>query len=325
MAQNLKILVIAGGLTHEREVSIRSGRRVANLLRQFGHTVEVCDLNSQLLPTLAEFEPDLVWPLIHGSVGEDGSVQDMIELAGYPYVGSSAEACVLASMKPTAKALVKKAGMATPDWVSLTQSLFRQVGAPAVIAAIVESLDFPLVVKPSNGGSALGLSKVNSEDELRSAMVDAFAYGDTVMVETFIPGREVAVSVVEEDEGARILPPVEIATDDGRYDYDARYNTGRSEFFVPARLSEEELFHVKQLALAVHETLGMRDLSRIDMIVDEDGQPWFIDANVVPGMTDTSLLPLAAEADSSFEELLNQIALRAANDDAVTEEDDLED
>ncbi|MDO5721694.1 MAG: D-alanine--D-alanine ligase [Actinomycetaceae bacterium] len=312
MADKLKILIIAGGLTHERDVSIRSGRRVANLLRQFDHTVEVCDLNSQLLPTLAEFEPDLVWPLMHGSVGEDGSVQDMIELAGYPYVGSRAEACVLASMKPTAKALVKKSDMDTPEWVSLTQSLFRQVGAPAVIAAIVEALDFPLVVKPSNGGSALGLSKVNSEDELRSAMVDAFAYGDTVMVETFIPGREVAVSIVEDEDGPRVLPPVEIATDDGRYDYDARYNTGRSEFFVPARLSEEELDRVSELALSVHDTLGLRDLSRIDMIVDEAGQPWFIDANVVPGMTDTSLFPLSAEADSSFEDLLHQIALRAA-------------
>lgn len=309
----LKILIVAGGLTHERDVSVRSGRRVANLLRQFHHTVEVCDLNSQLLPTLVEFDPDVVWPLMHGSVGEDGSIQELIQLAGYRYVGSQPQACVLASSKPVAKALVAAQGVTTPNWVTLTQSLFRQVGAPAVISAVVEAMDFPVIVKPADGGSALGLSLVTSEDELRSAMVDAFAYGDTLMVEEYCPGREVAVSIVEDEAGIpRALAPVEVATDDGRYDYDARYNTGRSEFFVPARLSQEVTAHVCAEAVKIHQILGLCDLSRIDLIVSDEGEAAFIDANVVPGMTDTSLLPLAAEYESSFAQLLNDIAVRVA-------------
>ncbi|EEH64295.1 D-ala D-ala ligase N-terminal domain protein [Gleimia coleocanis DSM 15436] len=316
MADKMKILVVAGGLTHERDVSLRSGRRVANLLRQLGHTVEVCDLNSQFLPTVAEFEPDVVWPLIHGSVGEDGSIQDLLELVGFPYVGSRAHACVLASSKPTAKSLATIEGITTPAWISLTQSLFRQVGAPAVLQAILQSKDnlsFPLIVKPADGGSALGLSKVSSEDELRSAMVDAFAYGDTVMVEQFIPGREIAVSVVDLDE-LYALPPVEIVTDDGRYDYDARYNTGRSQFFAPARLTADETAEVQRVALEVHELLGLRHLSRVDLILGEDGQIYLIDVNVAPGMTDTSLFPQAAEAAGSFRDILGEIAAFAVSD-----------
>ena len=204
MTDSLKILIVAGGLTHERDVSLRSGRRVANLMRQNGHTVEVCDLNAQFMPTVAEFEPDVVWPLIHGSVGEDGSVQDLLSLISFPYVGSRAPSCVLASNKPSAKALARLAGVATPKWLSLRQSLFRQVGAPAIIQSIIANdagLKFPLIVKPSDGGSALGISKVSTEDELRSAMVDAFAYGDTVMVEEFIPGHEIAVSIIDLEDG----------------------------------------------------------------------------------------------------------------------------
>ncbi|MDO5728405.1 MAG: D-alanine--D-alanine ligase [Actinomycetaceae bacterium] len=315
--ETLKILIVSGGLTHERDVSLRSGRRVANLLRQSGHTVEVCDLNAQFLPTIAEFEPDLVWPLIHGSVGEDGSVQDLLELIQFPYVGATADACVLASAKPVAKSLAVSSDVATPAWISLTQSLFRQVGAPAVINAILSNdagLDFPLIVKPSDGGSALGISKVSSEDELRSAMVDAFAYGDTVMVEQFISGREIALSIIDLEDGPHALPAVEIQTDDGDYDYDARYNTGRSEFFVPAQLSEAEVTHIRDTAITMHEVLGLRHLSRIDLILDDEGVAWFIDANVVPGMTDTSLFPLAAEAEGSFSQVLEDIAHYARED-----------
>lgn len=315
MTDSLKILIVAGGLTHERDVSLRSGRRVANLMRQNGHTVEVCDLNAQFMPTVAEFEPDVVWPLIHGSVGEDGSVQDLLSLISFPFVGSRASSCVLASNKPSAKALARLAGVATPKWLSLRQALFRQVGAPAIIQSIIANdagLKFPLIVKPTDGGSALGLSKVSTEDELRSAMVDAFAYGDTVMVEEFIPGHEIAVSIIDLKDGPIALPPVEIVTDDGRYDYDARYNTGRSEFFVPARLSDEATEAVKEVALKVHDTLGMRHLSRIDLIVDDEGTAWFIDANVSPGMTDTSLFPLAADEYSSFQDVLEDVAQFAA-------------
>ncbi len=323
MSKSLKILIVAGGLTHERDVSLRSGRRVANILRNAGHTVEICDLNGQFLPTIIEFDPDLVWPLIHGSVGEDGSVQDLIELVGYCYVGSDSATCHLASSKPTAKALVSRVGIATPDWVSFTKALFQQVGGTAVVAAIVESLSFPLMVKPTDGGSALGLSKVTSEDELRSALVDAFAYGDAVLIEEFIEGRELAVSIVEIDGEVTALPAVEIATDDGRYDFDARYNTGRSKFFVPARIPEEVVERAAHTAVEVHRELGLSDLSRIDLMVDREGRPWFIDANVVPGMTDTSLFPQAADAHSSFAEILDIVAASALAD-VATQRGDVE-
>ncbi|WIK64172.1 D-alanine--D-alanine ligase family protein [Gleimia hominis] len=316
----LRILIVAGGLTHERDVSLRSGRRVATLLRREGHAVKVCDLNAQLFTTLSEFDPDLVWPMIHGSVGEDGSLQDLLYLLGYPYVGSTPDACVLASSKPSAKALVSQYGVLTPASVSLSQSLFRQVGAEGIIRAIDDSFRFPVMVKPADGGSALGISLATSEDQLRAALVDAFSYGDAVMVEDFVEGREVAVSVLDVTDTARALPPVEIVAEDGRYDYDARYNPGRSRFFVPARLSDDEADSVKDVAVRVHEALGMRHLSRIDLIVDHEGAPWFIDANVVPGMTDTSLFPQAAQADSSFTQILNQLAYTAVDDTDGAEE-----
>ena len=168
---------------------------------------------------------------------------------------------------------------------------------------IEAGLTFPLVVKPSSGGSALGMSKANDAGDLRSAMVDAFSYEEHVMLERYVAGRDIAVSVIDLEDGPLALPPVEVATDDGHYDYEARYTTDESEYFVPARLSDDEMTDVQSAAIQIHELLGLRDLSRIDFIADEDGNFWFIDANVSPGMTDTSLFPQAAEATGSFDEI----------------------
>ena len=178
---------------------------------------------------------------------------------------------------------------------------------------MIAHLGLPLVVKPFQGGSALGVSYADDVDSLRSAMVECFAYSDNALIEVFVEGVEISVSVVRESDGvARALPTVEIVTD-GSYDYDARYNPGRSEFFVPARLDQARDDAVREAAVKVHETLGLGALSRSDFIVDAEGTPWFIDVNVVPGMTETSLLPLAAEVDGNFAQLCQQLVLAAYN------------
>ena len=251
----------------------------------------------------------MIWPLVHGSIGEDGSLQSFLESLGIPFVGSSSVHSMLASNKPTAKALLGSAGLATPGWVTLPQAIFRQLGASHVLSALEGSVSFPVVIKPTDGGSALGISTAHDAKQLRRSMVDAFAYGQRLMVEQRIEGRDVAVSVVDLESGPVALPPVEVVTDDGRYDYDARYTTDESEYFVPARFSPEALADMQAAAVEAHTTLGLRDLSRMDFVVDEDGTCWFIDANVAPGMTDTSLLPQAADAleDSSFAQLCADI------------------
>lgn len=323
MSDALKVLIIAGGLTHEREVSERSASRVSNALIQTGHEVKVVDLDSNVLSVLEEFQPQVVWPLVHGSVGEDGSLQTLLEASGIPFVGSASAQAHIASHKPTAKALVAASGVPTPGWVTFPQLFFRQVGASQVLSSL-EKFPFPAVIKPADGGSALGVSQVASVDEVRGGMVDAFAYGERVMVEEFINGRDIAVSVVDFGDEPVVLPPVEIATDDGSYDYDARYTTDETQYFVPARLSADELFDVQLAALTVHSILGLRDLSRIDFVVDAQGTPWFIDANVVPGMTDTSLFPLAADTSGSFIDLCAEMVAFVAAGRPVGESEPVE-
>lgn len=309
MAKSVKIAIISGGLTHERDVSLRSGRRIAAVLRNHGFTVEVLDLDSKLVAELEKMNPDLVWPMVHGSLGEDGALQDLLELLGARYMGTGPAGARLASNKPVAKAILSKAQIATPEYVSLPQALFRQVGANTLLEGISSHYSYPLVVKPAQGGSALGVSRVRSDDELREAMVNAFAYAEEALVERMIIGTEVAVSVVQLDGEVIALPPVEVVTQDGPYDYDARYNAGRSEYFVPARLSAQVMEAAKAVAVQVHKELNLCDYSRTDLIVDEAGKVWFIDVNVTPGMTDTSLFPQAAAADEGFEELIVKLAL----------------
>jgi D-alanine-D-alanine ligase len=290
------VLILAGGLSHERDVSLRSGRRVADALRDAGCTVLVSDLDSRLLDTLAQHSADLVWPLLHGASGEDGALRGVLDLVGVPYLGSEPAACRLVWNKPVAKEAFGRAGARTPEFVALPHDVFRELGAGAVLDAIVRRLGLPLVVKPAMGGSALGVSVVRSAEALPRAMVDCFAYGDVALVERQVIGVEVAVSVIDLGEGPVALPPVEIVPDGGVYDYDARYVAGSTEFFCPARLTEAALHAVREVAVTVHRSLGLRHLSRTDMIVDVDGVPWVLEANVAPGMTETSLLPQSIEA-----------------------------
>jgi len=291
-----RVLILAGGLSHERDVSLRSGRRVADALRDSGCEVTVSDLDDRVLEILGSGSIDVVWPLLHGASGEDGAVRDVLEAVGIPYLGSAPAACRLSWDKSVAKGVVHEAGLQTPSFVALPHGVFRELGAARVLKAIIGRLGLPLVVKPARGGSALGASAVRSAEALPQAMVDCFAYGDVALVERHVSGVEVAVSVIDTGDGPVPLPPVEIVPDSGLYDYDARYTAGATEFFCPARLTPTALESVQAVALTAHRAFGLRHLSRTDLIIDATGQPWFLEVNVAPGMTETSLLPQSIEA-----------------------------
>jgi D-alanine-D-alanine ligase len=216
---------------------------------------------------------------------------------GIPYVGSRPASCRLTWDKPVAKALVGAAGISTPAGVALSHSTFRELGAQALLESVVDSLGLPLAVKPACGGSALGLTIVRSATELPSAMVTAYAYDDIAMIEHLIEGTEIAISIIEDEHGqAQALPAVEIVPDGGVYSYEARYTAGATEFFTPARLGSSAAASAATASLTAYRTLAHQHLSRVDMIIDADERPWFLEANVSPGMTETSLLPMAVDA-----------------------------
>lgn len=291
------VIVLAGGLSHERDVSLRSGRRVAQALRDTGHTVLEADVNASLLDTIASVEDAVVFPVLHGGAGEDGALRSVFDLLGVPYVGSTGPASRIAFDKAVSTPLMAShpAGFRTPRQSSLPHDMFRELGAANLIAALGEQIGFPMMVKPARSGSALGCTKVDATSELPAAVVGAFSYGDIAIVEEFIEGVEVAVSVVDLGDGPRALPAVEIRPRSGVYDYTARYTAGETRFVTPADITDEEAARCAELALAAHAALGLRDLSRTDIII-RDGEPVFIEVNVAPGMTETSLLPLAIEA-----------------------------
>lgn len=291
-----RVLVLAGGLSHERDVSLRSGRRVAEALRDVGLDVEERDVDAGLLAALAADPPAAVVPLLHGAQGEDGALRDVLGLLDLPFVGSPAGASRAAFDKPIAKRTVRSAGIDSPHSVVLPHAAFRELGARAVLKAVVRRLGLPLVVKPARGGSALGCTVVHATADLPTAMVSCFAYGEDAMLERWVEGTEVAVSVVDLGAGPQALPAVEIVADGGIFDYQARYTAGMTEYFVPARLDPAVREAVAQTAITAHTVLGLRDLSRTDLVVDPTGRPWFLEVNVAPGMTETSLLPQSAAA-----------------------------
>ncbi|MDP3890582.1 D-alanine--D-alanine ligase [Nocardioides sp.] len=292
-----RILVLAGGLSHERDVSLRSGRRVAEALRDHGLAVDERDVDAALLPALVADPPACVLPMLHGETGEDGAIREVLELLDVPYVGSRPSACRTAFDKPVAKAVVARAGIHTPASVCLPHEAFRELGATAVMQLIVERLGLPLMVKPARSGSALGCSVVRDAADLPSAMVGAFAYGAVALLEQFVEGDEVAVPVIDDGSGPRALPVVSIQPDGGVYDYTARYTAGSTEFIVPSRLPDEVTAECARVALAAHEALGLRDVSRSDLIVDASGTVWFLEVNVAPGFTETSTVPLSVQAE----------------------------
>ncbi len=290
------VVVLAGGISHERDVSLRSGRRVADSLSEHGIHVILKDPDASLLGYLAETRPDVVWPALHGASGEDGALRGLLDFIGIPYVGSNSDSARLAWDKPTAKVLVSRAGAMTPRSIALPRDAFRELGANSVLDSLIDELPVPLVVKPAQGGSAQGVTLVDDRADLPRAMVHAYTYCDVALIEQRIVGTEIAVGIIDSGDGPVALPAVEIQPLSGVYSFEARYNAGETRFFTPARLDDATTARAAEVALLAHTTLGLRHLSRVDLIVDGAGTPWFLEANVLPGLTETSLLPQALEA-----------------------------
>ncbi len=276
-------------------MSLRSGRRLAAELRDVGALVYEWDADASLLQRLSAERPEAVVVALHGGEGENGSVQAVLEMLEVPFVGADSRSCRRAWDKPNAKAEFARAGLNPPDWVVLPHATFRELGAKAVLDAIVAKLGLPLMVKPDQGGSALGARLVTETADLPAAMVDCLAYGSAVLVERYLNGVEVAISVCAAPE-PRALPVVEVCAAGGIYDYTARYTPGATEFHCPARLDASVQRAAEQVALDAHRLLGLRDLSRTDAIVTADGTVHVLEVNVSPGLTETSLLPTAAAA-----------------------------
>jgi D-alanine-D-alanine ligase len=300
----VKVAVLKGGRSLERGVSLRSGARVEDALERLDHEVLPIDAGSDLVERLIAEPPDVVFVAMHGPGGEDGTVQELLEILGLPFTGPRVAACTRCMDKVLAKHELRAAGVPTPDWFAFNQTAFRELGAADALGQLERRLGFPLVVKPSRGGSSLGIKFAASSDEVPGALVSAFSYDERVLLERFSEGRELAVGVL----GGEPLPVVEVIPGEGdRYDFEARYEIGRTEFACPAELDEREAAAVGEAALAAYEALGCAGFSRVDLILAEDG-PQVLEVNAIPGLTDTSLLPLAAEAAGmSFEELVERI------------------
>lgn len=304
-----KIAVLMGGRSLEREVSLASGHRVCEALEALGHYVLELDVTSDLVGTLRSERPDAAYIALHGKYGEDGTIQELLEFLGIPYTGPGVVSCSLAWDKSVTKHLLAEKGLPTPTWLTLTADAFKEMGAATALDLVPETVGgFPVAVKPGRQGSALGFRRVDSADDLADALLSALSYDTTVVVERWIEGTELAVGVLGEGEGALVLPAVEIVPTGALYDFDARMTPGAADFFAPARISPEDAQAASDVALAVHGALGCRDVSRIDLMLSADGTPFVLECNSSPGMTETSLLPMAAAAaDMTFQDVVSRV------------------
>jgi D-alanine-D-alanine ligase len=304
----VKVAVLKGGSSLERPVSLRSGARVEDALARLGHDVLAIDVGPDLVDRLTGERPDVAFVALHGRGGEDGTVQELLELVGIPYTASRAGACIRCMDKVVAKHALRDAGIPTPDFYAFSQAAFEDLGAGRALPAIEERLDFPLVVKPAGQGSALGIKFARTAADVPGALVAAFSYDTKVLLERYVPGRDLAVAVLDGPDGPEALPVVEaIPNEEDFYDFEARYEMGRTRFVCPAELSPETTLRAQELALATWRTLGCSGFARVDLMAGGD-ELTVLEANAIPGLTDTSLLPLAAEAAGiTFDEFVARV------------------
>jgi D-alanine-D-alanine ligase len=300
----LKVAVLKGGRSLESGVSLRSGARVEEALERLGHTALSLDVGSDLVKQLEADRPDVAFIALHGPDGEDGTAQELLEILGIPYTGPGVAACARCMDKVVSKHVLREAGVPTPDWFAFNETAFGGLGAGDTLGQIEARLGFPIVVKPTSQGSALGVKFASSQTEIPAALVAAFSYGDRVLLERYIDGRELAVSVL----GTEPLPIVEaIPNESDTYDFEARYEIGRTSFACPAKLGAADAGAVTEAAIRAYEALGCSGFSRVDLMFDDSG-PQVLEVNAIPGLTDTSLLPQAAEAAGiGFEPLVERI------------------
>lgn len=297
--------VLKGGRSLERQVSLRSGARVEDALGRLGHEAVAIDVGLDLIQRLRGARPDVAFIAMHGRDGEDGTIQELLEILGIPFTGSGVLACVRATDKVLAKHLLIEAEIPTPDFFAFNETAFRELGAAEALGAIEERLEFPIVVKPSSQGSALGIKFARSPADLPAALVSAFSYDSKVLLERHVDGRDLAVSILDGEP----LPVVEaVPRDDSFYDFQARYEIGRTTFTCPADLSNGLTEQAQELALATYRLLGCRAFGRVDLMLGPNGVLTVLEANPIPGFTETSLLPQAAEAAGvSFDALVERI------------------
>jgi len=302
------IAVLMGGRSLEREISIKSGQRISNALRALGHNVTKLDIDRSIIDNLTSGRFDLAYIALHGKDGEDGTIQEILEVLGIPYTGPGVYPNVLSFDKINSKQIFNDLEIPAPDFYFLNASSFRELGASKLLSHIVKKLGLPLVVKPSAQGSALGIKLIEKEEDLSNAIISALGYSKKIILEQYIEGIELAVSIIG-DKKPEALPVVEIVPENNFFDFESRSKVGKTEYFIPARIQDDEMKKVIDTALSVHGALKCTKLSRVDIIMDKKSRiPYVLELNTSPGMTDTSLLPMAAkEAGISFEELVDKI------------------
>jgi D-alanine-D-alanine ligase len=310
------VAVLKGGGSLEHGVSLRSGARVESALKRLGHRVVGVNVGSELVAELLELQPRAAFLALHGSNGEDGTVQGLLETLGIPYTGSGPGACLRCTDKALAKYLMRETAIPTPQFVAFKESAIKDLGIAAALPGLERSIGFPLVVKPARQGSALGVKFARSHEELPAAIVGALSYDRAVVLERYVRGRDLAVSVLDaQSPSAEMrspipLPVVEaIPRDEDFYDFGSRYEIGMTTFVCPAELPEGVTERAQELALEVYRLLGCHGYARVDLMLDEaSGALEVLETNVVPGLTETSLLPQAADAAGiGFDELVGRI------------------
>jgi len=290
-----KIAVLAGGRSPEREVSLLSGHRVRNALLERGwDAVTIDPAESPLLESLSSGHFNGCYIALHGKEGEDGTVQRLLELVGVPYTGTRPFRCQIAFDKALGKEALAAAGVPTPPWAVVEARALRDLSAGHILRHVIDRVGLPVAVKPAQGGSAMGLSFVEREPDLPAAIMGALSFSDACIVERKVLGTEVTAGLLGNPPEA--LPLVEIVPKSGTYDYGSRYTTGATEYFAPARLESGVTQMSHSVALQAFLALHLKDVGRADIIVDQQGDPWVLEVNVSPGMTEMSLLPMAAQA-----------------------------
>jgi D-alanine-D-alanine ligase len=293
-----RIAVLKGGRSLERQVSLKSGARVQDALERLGHQVIAIDVGSDLVARLTADPPELGFVALHGRDGEDGTVQELLEVMGVPHTGSGVSACIRAADKVLAKHAMRDAGIPTPDFHAFNETAFRELGAAQALPAIEERLQFPIVVKPAGQGSALGIKFARTAADVPAALVAAFSYDRKVLLERYVAGRDLAVSVIEQNSSPRVLPIVEaVPEEEDFYDFESRYEIGRTRFVCPAELEDELAARAGAIALDVYRLLGCSGFARIDLMLESGSDELYVlEVNPIPGLTETSLLPQAADA-----------------------------
>lgn len=300
----MRIGVLMGGRSLERDVSLRSGRRVSRALGMLGHDVLDLDVDENLVPVLRREHLDLVYIALHGKFGEDGTVQELLEILDIPYTGPGVFSSAIGFNKALSKEIFLREDIPTPPFFVLSEATFQEMGALHALDAVGEKLGFPLVVKPAAQGSALGIRVAASREDLPEAVRTALHYDYRVLLEKYVNGTEVAASILGNDD-LDPLPLVETVPRSGFFDFDSRYTPGLTEYYCPARLEEGVAALATETALHAHRALGCLNVSRVDIIIDGEGVPQVLELNISPGMTETSLLPMAAEsAGMDFKELV---------------------